>query len=62
MYWNEAMLVQAFLAFNEHFKIIHSTPLLRFHDEKFLSSLLPFYQPVSKQPNTFSSLWLHKIR
>jgi len=60
MFWNEAMLVQAFLAFNAHFEITHSCPLLRYYEEEFLKSLLPFYQPISEQPNTFSSLWLRK--
>ncbi|HXJ56833.1 MAG TPA: class I SAM-dependent methyltransferase [Verrucomicrobiae bacterium] len=60
MYWNEAMFVQAFLAFNDHFEILHSVPLLRHYDEPFLSSRLPFYQPISVQPNTFSSLWLRR--
>src|SRR5262249_48664589 len=34
--WNEAMLLQAFLAFNREFEIIMSFPLIRYHDEAFL--------------------------
>lgn len=60
MYWNEAMVLQAFLAFNEHFEILLSTPLLRHFDEPFLQQNIPFYKPVAAEPNTFSSIWLRK--
>ncbi len=62
MYWNEAMLLQAFLAFNADFEIVMSLPLIRHHDERFLFKAVPIYKPVSEQPNTFSSIWLRKIR
>ncbi|MCC7147574.1 MAG: class I SAM-dependent methyltransferase [Phycisphaeraceae bacterium] len=62
MFWTEAMLVQAFLAFNDRFQIELSTPLIRHHDEPFLQNLVPNYQPLSENPNTFSSLWLRRIR
>ncbi len=58
VYWNEAMLVQAFLAFNTQFEIVLSCPMLRHFDEGFLRGALPFYKPVSEEPNTFSALWL----
>jgi predicted O-methyltransferase YrrM/ribosomal protein S21 len=57
-FFTEAMLIQAFLAFNPQFQIALSCPLLRHFDEPFLRATLPFYQPVSEEPNTFSSLWL----
>ncbi len=60
-FWNEAMLVQAFLCFNPKFKILLSTPLLRFHDETYLQESIPFYQTVKQNPNTFSSLWLQRV-
>lgn len=60
MYWNEAMLLQAFLAFNHAFDIHLSTPLLRFHDEAFLRKVVPGYQGTAEEPNTFSSIWLEK--
>lgn len=60
MYWNEAMLVQAFLAFNTAFSIYLSTPLIRFHEETFLETIIPFYESIIVQPNTFSSLWIKK--
>jgi predicted O-methyltransferase YrrM len=60
-YWNEAMLLQAFLAFNREFKIIQSTPLLRFHDEPFLRQLIPTYRGVDEEPNTYSAIWLRRV-
>lgn len=60
MYWTEAMLIQAFLAFNPAFEILLSTPLIRYHDEGFLRARLPFYRTVQEEPNTFSSLWLRR--
>ena len=61
VYWNEAMLLQAFLTFNRDYEIIMSTPLIRYHDEAFLVEKVPVYRPVCEQPNTFSSIWIKKI-
>lgn len=61
MYWNEAMLLQAFLAFNSAFKIFLSCPLLRHFDEEFCRGNLPMFKTVSEEPNTFSSLWLKRM-
>jgi predicted O-methyltransferase YrrM len=60
-FWNEAMLLQAFLAFNSRFEIVLSAPLVRYHDEAFLAEHIPGYQPVSKGPETFSSIWLRVL-
>lgn len=60
-YWNEAMLLQAFLAFNNAFEITFSAPLLRHADEDFLKSLVPEYQTIEQNANTFSSIWLRRI-
>lgn len=62
VFWNEAMLVQAFLCYNEAFRITLSLPLLRFFDEGFLMKRLEAYEPVAQNPVTFSSLWLQKVR
>jgi predicted O-methyltransferase YrrM len=60
--WTEAMLLQAFLAFNPAFEILLSAPLLRFHDEAFLAATLPDYRPVV--PADYSthagSLWFRR--
>jgi predicted O-methyltransferase YrrM len=61
-YWTEAMLLQAFLAFNPAFEILLSPPLLRYHDEPFLTATLPEYRPV--EPADYSthagSLWYRR--
>jgi hypothetical protein len=61
MFWNEAMVLQAFLAFNKNFKIALSTPLIRHFDEAFLKENIPIYESVAQTPNTFSSIWLERI-
>jgi len=60
MYWNEAMALQAFLAFNSAFNIEMSTPMIRHFDEPFLASVVPHYQSVQEEPNAFSSIWIRK--
>jgi predicted O-methyltransferase YrrM len=61
MYWNEAMVLQAFLAFNQAFQTVLSLPMLRHFDEPFLRQCLPNYKPVAQEANTFSSIWLQKV-
>ena len=60
VYWNEAMVVQAFLAFNSAFEIEMSTPMIRKFDEPFLAANVPHYKSVQAEPNTFSSIWIRK--
>jgi len=60
MYWNEAMVLQAFLAFNSAFEIEMSAPMIRHYDEPFLASTVPHYRPVQEEPNSFSSIWIRK--
>jgi hypothetical protein len=60
MFWNEAMLLQAFLAFNRQFKIIMSMPLIRFFEEGFLKDTVHGYKTVAEEPNTFSAIWLQR--
>jgi len=61
MFWNEAMVLQAFLCFNKQFKITMSLPLIRHFDEPFLKQVVPNYETVEQNPNTFSSIWLKRI-
>ena len=61
VYWNEAMLVQAFLAFNREFEILLSTPLIRNEDERFLIERFDDYLPLPRETNPASSLWLRRI-
>jgi len=61
VFWNEAMLLQAFLCFNNQFKITMSLPLIRYFDEPFLKQTMPNYETVEQNPNTFSSIWLKRM-
>lgn len=61
MYWNEAMLLQAFLMFNNSYEILMSAPLVRYYDEDFLKNNIPLYRSVDQEPNTFSSIWLRRV-
>lgn len=61
MFWNEAMILQAFLCFNDKFKVEMSTPLIRYTDEAFLKANIPIYQSINQNPNTFSSIWLKRV-
>jgi hypothetical protein len=61
VYWNEAMVVQAFLAFNPAFEILLSTPMIRHSDEAELRDRFPDYVPVAQDPNPPSSLWLRRV-
>jgi len=60
VYWNEAMVVQAFLTFNTSFEMLLSTPLVRYADEAFLLERFPDYTAVAADPNPPSSLWLRR--
>lgn len=60
MLWNEAMLLQAFLCYNDRYEIVMSTPMLRHFNERFLIENLPHYEPIDRNPATFSSLWLRR--
>lgn len=62
VYWNEAMLVQSFLSFNDAFEVRLSTPMLRHHDEAFLVDTFADYTPLAEDPNPPSSLWLERVR
>ena len=61
MFWTEAMLVQALLSGSGKFRIELSIPLLRFHDEEFLSSHVPIYRTVADEKNACSSLWIRSV-
>ncbi|MCW2786697.1 MAG: hypothetical protein JWP74_3214 [Marmoricola sp.] len=61
VYWNEAMVVQAFLAFNTAFEVQLSTPMVRHYDEQFLLDRFPDYTELAEDPNPPSSLWLQRV-
>lgn len=61
VYWNEAMVVQTFLAFNSAFEIVLSAPLLRHDDEDALASRFADYTRLADDPNPPSSLWIRRV-
>lgn len=62
VYWQEVMLVQAFLAFNDSFEVLLSTPMVRHFDEAFLTSRYDDYTPLADDLNPPSSLWLKRTK
>jgi len=62
VYWNEAMIVQTFLAFNDSFEVVLSTPMVRHYDEQFLLENFDDYTALAADPNPPSSLWLLRTR
>lgn len=62
MYWTEPMMLQAFLAFNDSFRIEMSLPIIRHNDENFLKETIPGYETIQQNPNVCSSLWIRKIK
>ncbi len=67
VYWTEAMLLQAFLAFNTSYKILLSTPLIRYHHDEFLAQRIPDYHElkpmwsgVAPSSEIHCSLWIVK--
>jgi hypothetical protein len=61
MWWNESMLLHALLCENKQFSVTLSTPLIRHYDEGFLRALIPDYQTIEEEPNTFSSIWIKRV-
>jgi hypothetical protein len=64
VFWNEAMLLQAFLCFNDTYKIIMSIPLIRYFDERFLQTHVPNYEPISLERTVThsGSIWIEKVK
>lgn len=62
VYWQEVMIVQAFLQFNDSFEVLLSTPMVRHHDERFLTDRFADYTPLAKDKNPPSSLWLRRTK
>ena len=61
VYWNEAMVVQIFLAHSSAYRVLLSTPLIRHEDEAVLTELFDDYTPVAHDRNPPSSLWLRRV-
>ena len=69
-FFTEPMLLQAFLSYNDSYKIIESIPLLRCFDEDFLITNFSDYKPLSEYKlesiNELGyppcSIWIEKIK
>ncbi|WP_162248811.1 class I SAM-dependent methyltransferase [Aeromicrobium sp. Root472D3] len=61
VYWNEAMVVQIFLAHSSAYRVLLSTPMIRHTDESVLTGLFDDYVPLARDVNPPSSLWLERI-
>lgn len=62
MLWTEAMLLQAFLAFNPEFEVDLSIGLLRHHREAVLAEVMPGYTPLASgdYDTHAGSLWYRR--
>ena len=69
-YLTEAILLQAFLSYNDSYKIIASIPFLRHYDEEFLRTHVSGYKPISDyKMESISqhgfppcSIWIEKVK
>jgi hypothetical protein len=64
VFWNEAMLLQAFLAYNDSYRITMSLPLLRYFCEGTLKEHIGNYQTLD-QNHAYThngSIWIEKWR
>ncbi len=61
VYWNEAMVVQIFLAHSSAYRVLLSTPMIRHTDESVLTELFDDYVPLARDVNPPSSLWLRRV-
>ena len=59
IFWNEAYLLQAFLAFNSGFEVLWSSSYLHHNHTRALQEAFSRYNPQTSHP---SSLWMRRIR
>lgn len=64
LFRTEAMIVQAFLSYNDAFRIRMSLPMLRFFHGGSLQTTIPDYEPLRPEDSRthFGSLWLERIK
>lgn len=62
-FWTEAMLLQAFLAYNRDFQLLLAPPLLRHYREEVLREVIPGYRPVvaGDYDTHFGSVWYRRV-
>lgn len=59
IFWNEAYILQAFLAFNSAFEVLWSSSYLHHYHASSLQKAYNWYDPKESHP---SSLWMRRIR
>ena len=64
VFWNEAMLLQAFLSYNDSYRIMMSLPLLRYFCEDILKEHISNYQALDENYayTHNGSMWIEKRR
>ncbi|MBI1737080.1 MAG: class I SAM-dependent methyltransferase [Candidatus Rokubacteria bacterium] len=62
MLWNEPIVVQAFLAFNDAFDVVLSLPYLHHLDPDGIASTIPDRGSETRYDNVIGSLWLRRVR
>lgn len=62
MYWNEPVLVQAFLQFNDSFEIVLSLPYLNYHTPELIRDTIPEVGPTLSYANAIGSLWVRRVK
>jgi hypothetical protein len=64
VFWNEAMLLQAFLSYNDSYRIIMSLPLLRYFCEDALKEHISNYQALDHNCayTHNGSIWIEKCK
>jgi predicted O-methyltransferase YrrM len=62
VFWNEAMLLQAFLSYNNAYSIMMSLPLLRYFCEDILKESISNYQSLDQNSSHThnGSIWIEK--
>lgn len=62
MYWNEPVLVQAFLAFNDTFRVLLSVSYVEHHDSETIARVFTDRTAEMTYSNVIASLWLQKVK
>lgn len=63
VFWNEAMLLQAFLSYNDAYEIVMSVPLLRNFEKEFLQQEISRYVELAQlTEDVCSSIWIRKVK
>jgi len=62
VFWQEAMVLQSFLAFNESFRMNLSVSLIQHADESFLPLRVPGFEASEIPADVTSSLWMERVK